>query len=119
MPPLNFNAILPLILLIVWACLLLLVDLFLKRTSVTAFLAALGLALTLGLTLSQIGYDAMTWNGPGAIVVDEFSTFVNALLLISGLLGVALAHDYIKRTRIERGEYYSLLLFSICGMMLM
>ena len=117
MPLLNFNVILPLTLLIVWACLLLLADLFVKKTGVTAFLAALGLALALGLTLSQIGYNATSFND--AVVVDGFSTFVNALLLISGLLGVALAYDYLKRTGLERGEYYTLLLFSIAGMMLM
>jgi NADH-quinone oxidoreductase subunit N len=117
MPPLNFNVILPIAVLVIWACVLLLVDLFLKSKSVTAFLAALGLALTLGLTLSQIGYSATSFNG--AVVVDGFSTFVSALLLISGLLGVALAYDYLKRIQNERGEYYTLLLFSISGMMLM
>jgi len=35
------------------------------------------------------------------------------------LFGIALAYDYLKRMGIERGEYYSLLLFSVCGMMLM
>jgi NADH-quinone oxidoreductase subunit N len=44
---------------------------------------------------------------------------VNALLLVSGLLGIALAYGYIKRMGIERGEYYTLLLFSVTGMMLM
>jgi NADH-quinone oxidoreductase subunit N len=35
------------------------------------------------------------------------------------LLGVALAYGYVKRMGIERGEYYTLMLFSISGMMLM
>ena len=117
MPPLNFNVILPLTALIVWACALLLIDLFIKNKRLTAFLAALGLALALGLTLSQIGYSATSFNS--AVVVDGFSTFLNALLLTSGLLGVAVAYDYLKRTGLERGEYYTLLLFSIAGMMLM
>lgn len=117
MPPLNFTVILPLTWLIVWACVLLLVDLFLKEKRVTAFLAALGLALTLGLTLSQIGYSATSFNN--VVVVDSFSTFLNALLLVSGLLGVALARGYLPRMGLERGEYYTLLLFSTAGMMLM
>jgi NADH-quinone oxidoreductase subunit N len=117
MPPLNVNVILPLVLLSVWACALLLLDLFVKNKGVTAFLTALGLALALGITLSQIGATQTSFNG--MVVVDGFSTFTNALLLISGLFGVALAYDYIKRTGIERGEYYILLLFSITGMMLM
>ena len=53
------------------------------------------------------------------VVLDGFSTFVNALLLVSGLLGIALAYGYVKRMGIERGEYYTLLLFSVTGMMLM
>jgi NADH-quinone oxidoreductase subunit N len=43
----------------------------------------------------------------------------NILLLISGLLGIALAYGYTQRMGIERGEYYTLLLFSVSGMMLM
>ena len=53
------------------------------------------------------------------VVLDGFSTFINALLLVSGMLGIALAYGYVKRMGIERGEYYILLLFSVTGMMLM
>jgi NADH-quinone oxidoreductase subunit N len=44
---------------------------------------------------------------------------VDALLLVSGLLGIALAYGYVQRMGIARGEYYTLLLFSVAGMMLM
>jgi NADH-quinone oxidoreductase subunit N len=117
--PQDYQVLTPYILLTVWACILLLVDLLIpkERKGTTAFLSALGLALTLGLTLSQIGIEQTGFNG--MVALDGFSTFVNALLLFSGLLGVALAHGYIKRMGIERGEYYPLLLFSITGMMLM
>jgi NADH-quinone oxidoreductase subunit N len=117
MPPIDFGVISPLLVLISWACALLIVDLFVKNKSITAFLTALGLALSLGITLSQIGLSRLGFNG--MVVLDGFSTFVNSLLLVSGLLGVAVAHDYIKRMGIARGEYYVLLLFSITGMMLM
>jgi len=52
------------------------------------------------------------------VVVDDFSNFLNVLLLVSGLAGIALAYDYLKRTNIQHSEYYILLLFSIGGMML-
>lgn len=116
----DFSTVYPLILLTVWACVLLLVDLFIpkNRKSITALLAALGLALTLGYTLAQIGHPESTaFNG--MVVLDGFAVFVDALLLVSGLLGVAVAYDYLKRMGIERGEYYTLLLFSVVGMMLM
>ncbi len=115
----DYQVLTPYILLTVWACILLLVDLFVPkdRKGITASLAALGLALTLGFTLSQIGVERIGFFG--MVVLDGFSTFVNALILVSGILGVALAYGYIRRVGIERGEYYSLLLFSITGMMLM
>ena len=115
----DFQVLTPYILLTVWACILLLVDLFIPRDrkGITAFLSALGLGLTLSFTLMQIGEEATGFNG--MVVLDGFSTFVNALLLVSGLLGVALAYGYVKRMGIERGEYYTLLLFSVSGMMLM
>jgi len=117
--PQDYQVLTPYILLTTWASVLLLVDLFIpkERKSLTALLAALGLAVTLGFTLSQIGIEQTGFYS--MVVLDGFSTFVNALLLLSGILGVALAHGYIKRMGIERGEYYTLLLFSVSGMMLM
>ena len=115
----DFYTILPLTLLTGWACVLLLLDLFIPRgrKGITATLAALGLALALGFTLSQIGRAGSGFSN--MVTLDGFSTFVNVLLLISGLFGVALAYGYLKRMDIERGEYYTLMLFSIIGMMLM
>ncbi|MCC6499466.1 MAG: NADH-quinone oxidoreductase subunit N [Anaerolineales bacterium] len=115
----DLTSILPLTILTVWACALLLVDLFIPKTrkGITALLSALGLAVTLGFTVSQVGSEVSGFNG--MVVLDGFSVFVNALLLVSGLLGVALAYGYVKRMGIERGEYYTLLLFSVVGMMLM
>ena len=119
MTQLDFSTILPYTILTAWACVLLLVDLFIPkdRKGITALLAALGLAITLGFTLAQIGTERVGFSN--MVVLDGFSTFVNALLLVSGLLGVALAYGYVKRVGIERGEYYTLLLFSVTGMMLM
>jgi NADH-quinone oxidoreductase subunit N len=119
MTQLDFYTLLPLIVLVVWACVLLLVDLFIpkERKGLTALLAALGLSLTLGLAFSQIGRQSTGFNN--MVVLDGFSVFVDALLLVSGLLGIALAYGYVQRMGIARGEYYTLLLFSVAGMMLM
>jgi NADH-quinone oxidoreductase subunit N len=122
MPQINlfdFYTFLPLFVLTGWASMLLVLDLFIPRGSKgwTALLAALGLGLTLGITWVQVGSSSPGFNG--MVVLDGFSTFLNALLLISGLLGIALAYGYVRRMGIERGEYYTLLLFSVVGMMLM
>jgi NADH-quinone oxidoreductase subunit N len=115
----DLTTILPLLALVVWACALLLVDLFIPkgRKGWTALLAAVGLALSTGLTIAQGGREASAFNG--MIQLDGFSTFLSVLFLGSGLLGVAVAYGYLKRMDLERGEFYSLLLFSISGMMLM
>jgi NADH-quinone oxidoreductase subunit N len=118
----NLSQILPLVFLVGWACALLLVDLFitLRRGSShrwTPLLAALGLAIALGLSLLRPAEMTMVFGG--MVLVDEFGRFLNVLFLVSGLLGVLLAVDYLPRMGWAHGEYYSLLLFSIAGMMLM
>jgi NADH-quinone oxidoreductase subunit N len=115
----DFTTVFPLILLVIWASVLLLIDLFIPkdRKSITALLSALGLAVALGFTLTQMGQELTGFQG--MVVLDGFSIFVNALLLLSGLLGIGLSFGYIKRMNLERGEYYTLMLFSVSGMMLM
>ena len=115
----NLSVTMPFNVLVVWSCVLLLVDQFLPagRKGWTAMLAALGLIVTIVLTLTQAGMQIVAFDGK--IVVDGFAIFLNLLFLGSGLIGIALAFDYLKRMGIDRGEYYVLLLFSITGMMLM
>lgn len=116
----NLSVTMPLNIIVVWACVLLLVDLFIpkERKGATALLAALGLLTAMILAIAQSGQPATLAFG-GMLAIDGFAGFLNLLFLGSGLFGIALAYDYLKRMGIERGEYYSLLLFSISGMMLM
>jgi NADH-quinone oxidoreductase subunit N len=115
----NMDAILPMAVLIAWACVLVLVDLVIPkgRKGLTALLAAIGLLLSIVLSISHYGKASAGFDG--MVIYDGFAFFLNILFLSSGLAGIALAYDYIKRVGIERGEYYTLILFSISGMMLM
>lgn len=116
----DFSTILPVTFLTAWASLLLLIELYLprERKDWTALLAALGLALTMGVTLAQSGQEFAPGFG-GMIARDGFSNFLNVLFLLIGLLGVAVSYGYNQRAHIARGEYYPLMLFSVVGMMLM
>lgn len=107
------------LLLIIWACALLLIDLFVPRKweGITAQLAAVGIIAALLVALVNAGDTSVTPDG--MLVRDEFGTFLQAIFLLSGLIAVAQALDYIRRTGIERGEYYVLLLFTLAGMLLM
>ena len=117
--PLDFEVILPAIFLAAWGSLLLLADLFIPRSrkGITPLLAAIGLIIALGITVSQFGREAVGFGG--MVTLDGFSTFLTSLFALTGLLGVALAYNYLQRMDIARGEYYVLLLFSVVGMILM
>lgn len=115
----NLSLTMPLNIVIGWACGLLLIDLFIPKgkKAITAWLAAIGLLVALGFTLSQAGVQELAFNDK--VVIDGFGLFLTVLFLGSGLIAIALAYDYLQRLKIERGEYYILLLFSISGMILM
>ena len=112
-------ALLPVIVVIAWGVLLLVVDLYIpkSRKSVTALLAAVGMAAALGISLGMTNRSEIAFNG--MIVLDGFAVFSNVIILCSGIAGVALASDFLKRMGIERGEYYPLMMFSTGGMLLL
>lgn len=115
----DLYTILPASVLAAWACVLLLVDLFFlkERKGLTALLAAVGLALTMGISLSQLGNNSTGFGG--MVVLDGFSNFLTILFLLTGLFSVAVAYGYLQRMGLERGEYYAIMLFSLTGMILM
>lgn len=110
--------ILPLLILTVWSCALLLLDVFLRgsRRGWTALLAGLGALVSMVPLLVGLGQARSAF--AGMIVADDFTAFVGLVTLGLGVGGIALAYDYLHRMGIERGEYYSLLLFSLIGMLL-
>lgn len=126
----DLNAVLPFTLLVGWAVVLLLVDLWIpkNRKGITAALSAVGILGAFGLLVwkaSQLPAmvdlvgNARITGFNGTVVFGSFSVAMQAILLIAGLVGVAAAYDYLKRMQIERGEYYPLLLFSLSGMILL
>jgi NADH-quinone oxidoreductase subunit N len=55
----------------------------------------------------------------GSFVGDRFSLFVDAVVLISALLVVAIAPSYLERRELGGTEFYSLVLAATAGMMLL
>jgi NADH-quinone oxidoreductase subunit N len=114
--------ILPTAILVGWAVLLLVADLWIpkNRKGITALLAAFGLAISLGVSLALSGLSGQIQPGfSNMAVLDGFAAYADVIILGSGLLGVALAYDFLRRAGIERGEFYVLMLISTAGMMLM
>src|SRR3990172_784739 len=115
----NLSATMPINIVILSACVILIGDLFIpaERKGLTPLLAAIGLLVAMGFTIVQTDDGLTAFNG--MVVVDGFAAFLTLLILGSGLVGIALAYDYLKLIGIEHGEYYVLLLFSVSGMLLM
>src|SRR5436190_16234674 len=53
----------------------------------------------------------------GTYALDDFALFFHGLLLVVGIVAVLLSPSYLRATGSERGEYYSLVLFSLVGML--
>jgi NADH-quinone oxidoreductase subunit N len=78
-------------------------------------LATIVIALVLGLGI--FGQSGIAF--AGAIAIDSFSAFFELSILIAAALTVLMSIDYAGEHRLPGAEYYSLLLFSVLGMMLM
>ncbi|MAS35920.1 MAG: NADH-quinone oxidoreductase subunit N [Anaerolineaceae bacterium] len=101
------------------ATILLLVDLFVPkdRKHITAWLAVAGLAVSFVLNLGA--YNVVDEAYFGMFNIDPFSAFLNIVVLLAAFISVLISIDYVKRTGLERGEYYALILFTTSGIMLM
>jgi NADH-quinone oxidoreductase subunit N len=116
---LNLHLTLPALSLTVWACALLLIDLWVprERKETTAWLAAGGVvfAFIANAFLFNTNGEAFL----GMYRADQFTAYMNAIILATTFIGILMSVDYLKRTGIERGEYYTLMLFTTIGMMFM
>ena len=119
MPPSDLLAILPIVVLSAWACALLLIEAFLpdRAKGAVPWLAGVGMLAVLVLVVAVPPPVVAAYGG--MVEVDGLGRFLEALFLLAGLLAVPLAVGYIRRRGIARGEYYTLLMFSVAGMMLM
>jgi NADH-quinone oxidoreductase subunit N len=80
-------------------------------------LAGLGTALLSVLLLCRGPRYGLGASTGGAVSADAFALFLQALVLCIGVLVVLLSPAYLRATGFGRGEYYSLVLFSIVGML--
>ena len=78
---------------------------------------AVGVLLTAGVTSALLwGRGAASF---GVVSADNFGLFVTLVLVAVGVLTVALSSQLVNRDDINPGEYYSLTLFALGGMILM
>jgi NADH-quinone oxidoreductase subunit N len=82
-----------------------------------SWLSILGLLLAIGLALGSIGSSGTAY--AGMLTTGGYASYFSIVFCLAGLLSVMLSHSYVKKEGIEHGEYHSLLLFAVAGMMLM
>jgi NADH-quinone oxidoreductase subunit N len=104
------------------ALLVMLVDLFTRRRIVIVSVALVGLIVPAALAISQ----AMTLDFSVAhhaffnmLVVDQYAVFFKIVFLLIAAIMILASYDYVGKYVRADGEFYSLLLFSVTGMMFM
>lgn len=55
----------------------------------------------------------------GMVIWDRFSVFLSGVLMVGALLVFFQSFDHLRRSMLECGEYYALVLFATTGMILM
>jgi NADH-quinone oxidoreductase subunit N len=110
------------------ALIVLVVDLFVKRRIVTVAVALIGLIVPFGFTISQaflVGPMVADHTLPGVhgfygmLVVDQYAIFFNIIFLVIAAVIILSSYSYVGKYVKADGEFYTLLLFSVTGMMFM
>jgi NADH-quinone oxidoreductase subunit N len=94
-----------------WAPLLSILACVVTLAAVVAYPLRLGMD-TLRIPANTIGFNGM-------FVLDGFSIFFKVIFLLSAILTILLSGRYLVIERVQAGEYYSLVLFAVVGMMFM
>ena len=118
-PPISLAVLAPTLIVMGAGCLVLLLDLLPPRASKVhlATVALLGVVAALLTSLAA-------WGGRGRgfrdmVILDNYALFFHVVICYGAALIVLLSIDYLRRSGVESGEYYALVLFSTSGMLLL
>ena len=120
LPAVNFQCILPQILLCLTALTVLLVDVFgmVKKSGALALIALGGTVFATLTLFSGAGPQGSAFSG--MILVDGFTFFCNLIIFLILILTILVSMNYQQFFgNINSGEYYSLLIFAAVGMSFM
>jgi NADH-quinone oxidoreductase subunit N len=110
----DLGPVMPEILMTAFALIVLLIDLLVKKKEAIAVICLAGVSL---IGLSLVGSAGSTFGG--MYISDGYSTFFKIIFFINVILTILISVKYIAIERVNYGEYYSLILFSTIGMMIM
>jgi len=81
------------------------------------FLALVALLAAFVVTMFELGQNTLAFHG--ALAVDDYTVFFEAVIIITTALTVAMSLEYAADAAIAGAEYYALVLLAALGMMLM
>lgn len=96
------------------ALIVMLIDLVVRKKEIIAVISMAGVAVAGLLLLGSRGETFGTM-----FISDGYSTFFKLIFFINVILSILISIKYIAVERVNYGEYYSLILFSTIGMMIM
>src|SRR5574338_663434 len=114
----DFAAIVPIITVTLAACAAMVAEAF-RRPGERMPIGGLGIIGLVGAAAASVFLWNRDASGFGVIRADNFSLFFNLVLVAIGILTIMLSGQSVDRERLPQGEYYSLTLFAIAGMMMM
>src|SRR5437764_1919365 len=100
----------------------LLVDLFVKRREVTVTVALVGLIIPVGFAISQaltLDFSVPHHAFFNMLVVDQYAVFFKIVFLLIAAVMIPASYSYVGKYVRADGEFYTLMLFSVTGMMFM
>jgi len=117
----EFYRALPEIFILGMACLILMVDTFIKQRRLVLTYTLTQLTLIAVFILSLMQFNTQTYIGfHGTFIRDHFTTLLELVIYLTTFVVFLFSRDYIlDRTNLGRGEYYVLGLFSMLGMMVL
>src|SRR6266581_8717588 len=106
------------------ALVVMMVDLFVKRRVVTVAVALIGLIIPLAFSISlavMIANNTLVKNHAffNMLVVDSYAVFFQIVFLIIAAVMILASYSYVGKYVKAEGEFYTLMLLSVTGMMLM
>ena len=81
------------------------------------YLVTIGLGIILFISFGFYGINARLFDG--MYIVDDFSIFFKQLFLIAGLLVTLGATMYVKKSGVNYGEFFVMIVFAALGMMIL